>query len=359
MIRRTANDPNANNPIRNLAMDHANEAIFQRNYLSRIIQYDIQATYRDTDPKTKLIRAAGRINRLMNPRRPKKLTDEQKEKIKREPALGKSRFQCEKLFREIRNEFTFVYRAKGKPIHDHYQRARLDTYGAIKTREQAILTKIQARYNAIIPLQDMQEQINGNTKSIETQLTRDVVKYDFAEKFRLAGIFLTSRSKKEYKITDQAIFVDDLARLCRRYETRVSTRKRKWSSSAKIKIEETKSKETESKTEKALTPEPEEPRAKRTRACDSPQTAIPVDCKPFQCLVCIGRTELSIENRLHNYGSKDSLKRHFHRTHPKFKNNSVCPHPRCLGVVLELKTDFLNHAALVHGIFMHERTWLE
>ena len=359
LTRRTADDPNANDPTRNLAMDHADGAIFQRNYLSRMIRYDIQAAYRGTDPKTELIRAAGRMSRLMDPRRPKKLADEQKENIRQEAAIKKLRSQCEQLFYDIRNEFTFVYRAKGKPIHDHYQKARLDAHGAIRARERAILIEIQARYDATMPLQDMQEQINGNTESIETQLTRDMVKYSFAERFRLADVFLTSRSKRQYNVTDRAIFVDDLTSLCGRYETRVSNRKRKRSPSIKIKVEDTKAKEVESEVEEASTPEPDEPIAKCTRACDSPCAFIPVSCKPFQCLICIGRTELSIEDRLHNYGSKDSLKRHFHRTHRKFNDNSVCPHPQCPDVYLELKSDFLNHAALTHGIFMHERTWSE
>ncbi|MCJ1249974.1 hypothetical protein MMC30_007200 [Trapelia coarctata] len=352
-------DPNANDPTRNLAMDHADGAIFQRNYLSRMIRYDIQAAYRGTDPKTELIRAAGRMSRLMDPRRPKKLTDEQKEEIRYEPAIKRSGSQCERLFHEIRNEFTFVYRAKGKPIHDQYQRARLDAYAIIRARERAALVEIQARYDATVPLQDMQAQIDGNTESIETQLTRDIVQYSFAERFCLANVFLTSRSKEGYKVADRAAFVDNLIRLCRRYETRVSTRKRKRHSSIKIEVEETKSEDTESEAEEASTLELEEPIAKRNRTCNSPRTTILVDCKPFQCLVCTGRTELSIEDRLHNYGSKDSLKRHFHRTHPKFDDHSVCPHPKCPNVVFEFNTNFLNHAALVHGIIMHKRTWLE
>ena len=66
-----------------------------------------------------------------------------------------------------------------------------------------------------------------------------------------------------------------------------------------------------------------------------------------------------MEDRLHNYSSKDSLKRHFHRTYPEFDDHSVCTHPKCPNVVFKLKTNFLNHAALVHGIIMHERTWFE
>ena len=38
-------DPNSNEAVHNLVMDHTNSAIFQRNYLSRMIRYDIQGLY--------------------------------------------------------------------------------------------------------------------------------------------------------------------------------------------------------------------------------------------------------------------------------------------------------------------------
>ena len=44
-------------------MDHTNSAIFQRNYLSRMIRYDTQAAYGGTAPRTELIQAANRMSR--------------------------------------------------------------------------------------------------------------------------------------------------------------------------------------------------------------------------------------------------------------------------------------------------------
>ena len=345
-----------------LAMDHMNSAIFQRNYLSRMIRYDIQAAYRGTDPRTDLIQAASRMSRLMDPRRPKKLTDKQKEEIKREPAIQELRSQSEKLYCEIRDKFTFIYRAKGQPMHDQYQRLRLDTYSAIRARERAILVDVQQTYDAMVPLQDMQEQINGNTQSIVTQLTHDVLQYGFAERFRIANAFLASRSHTGYKMADRVVFVDDLAHLCRRYETQVAVRKRKRSPSNEIKVESSES-EGELEAVGFIISRSEEPIAKRTRSCESSLKSDLVKGKFFQCLICIGRAELSGDEHLHNYGSKYSLKRHFHRRHPKFEVNSYCCHPRplleCGKVIFEVGTDFLNHAARVHGIVMHERTWLE
>ena len=60
-------------------------------------------------------------------------------------------------------------------------------------------------------------------------------------------------------VADRAAFVDNLICLCRRYETKVSTRKRKRHSSINIEVEETKSEDTESSAEEALNLEREEP----------------------------------------------------------------------------------------------------
>ena len=61
-------------------MNYINSSIFERNYLSRMIRYDVQTAYLGNAPETELVRAANRMSRWMDPRRPKnQLTDEQKQ----------------------------------------------------------------------------------------------------------------------------------------------------------------------------------------------------------------------------------------------------------------------------------------
>ena len=68
-------------------MDHTNSAIFQRNYMSRMIRYDTQAAYQGTASRAELIRAANRMSRLIDPRRLKGPTDEQRENLRREAEI--------------------------------------------------------------------------------------------------------------------------------------------------------------------------------------------------------------------------------------------------------------------------------
>ena len=81
-----------------------------------------------------------------------------------------------------------------------------------------------------------------------------------------------------------------------------------------------------------------------------------VRCKFYQCLYCFGDTDLFLEERLHNFGSKYSLQRYFDRRHP-FRSREPCsfPHPECAVVTFDNIMHFKNHAATVHGIYMSDR----
>lgn len=110
-----------------------------------MIRYHIQAAYRGTASRTDWIRAASRMSQLMDPRRPKKLNDEQKEAIRSEPEIRALRSKKDGLFSPFREIYAFVYKAIKDSVHDEYQRAKLDTLDVIRSRERAILAKIRKK----------------------------------------------------------------------------------------------------------------------------------------------------------------------------------------------------------------------
>ena len=293
------------------------------------------------------------MNRLMDPRRPKRLTARQKDAISSEAAIQTLRTRRDDLFRQVRAKFQFIYKAKGEPIHDAYQRARLDTHGAIRQRERAILREIQKEYDATAPLQDIQEQINGNAETVNARLVVGLVEYPFPERFRIAKAFLDSESRPADDSSARLALIEDLILLCRRQEIRLCTRLRK-----------TKAQPYEIAVD-VDDPEPEPPQMQEepTDAGTDDKSLIPFKCQPYQCLICLGQARLSLGERLRNYGGKHggkySLKRHFHRFHEQFEFPTRCPHPdpSCAKVVLATRTLFLNHAAVVHKIDMDEKTW--
>lgn len=99
-------------------MDQASSTVFFRNYLSRMIRYDTQAIYGGRRPRTKLIQSANRMSRLIDPRRPKELTEEQSAQIREQSEVQGLRGRRDELFRRIRKQFCFIYRAKGQPIYE-------------------------------------------------------------------------------------------------------------------------------------------------------------------------------------------------------------------------------------------------
>ena len=57
---------------------------------------------------------------------------------------------------------------------------------------------------------------------------------------------------------------------------------------------------------------------------------------------------------MHNYNSKDSLKRYFHRFYQTFEGNSVYHYTKYISVVLELKTGFFK---VYCSSSLHQTIW--
>ena len=77
---------------------------------------------------------------------------------------------------------------------------------------------------------------------------------------------------------------------------------------------------------------------------------IPIECKPTQCIFCLGCEGLPAVTRLKSFASPGDLRKHFHRKHlqhhPKYQSID-CPHPRC-AVTLNNTEHLQNHAEVVH-----------
>ncbi len=60
----------------------------------------------------------------------------------------------------------------------------------IKARERALKKQVQAEYDAIAPVKDIQAQLEGNTESVDqTVVTSGPVRYAFVERSRIAQAF--------------------------------------------------------------------------------------------------------------------------------------------------------------------------
>ena len=197
-------------------MNHINSAIFQRNYLSRMIRYDIQAVYDDTAPRTELIQAANRISRRIDPRRPKELTEAQSASIRQKKEIQKLRDYRDKLFQCIRHQFTFIYRAEGQAIYDQYKKTKRAVNRKIKARERELIKEIQKEYDTIAPMRDMRAQLEEDVKLLSPILyTSEYIRYAFIKRSRIAKAFFDPLSTYDTKddMDWRVSIIDDMVSL--------------------------------------------------------------------------------------------------------------------------------------------------
>lgn len=87
----------------------------------------------------------------------------------------------------------------------------------IKAREWALKKQVQAEYNAITPVNDIQAQLKGNAESIDqTVSTSGPIQYAFVERARVAQAFFDPPSafNAEGDVNWRVSIVNDLVSLC-------------------------------------------------------------------------------------------------------------------------------------------------
>ena len=216
----------------------------------------------------------------------------------------------------------------------------------IKARERELMKQIQKEYDTIAPVQDMRAQLEGDVELLSPILcTSGRVRYAFVERSRIAKAFFDPLSTCGAKddMDWRVSIVDDMVSLCIRQEGVFRKARR----TRRIQARERDSDDAE---------RPLNAVKSESELDSSIRYLIPVRCKPYQCLYCLGDTDLPLEERLHSLGSKYSLQRHFDRRHP-FRVREPCPfpHPECAAVTLDSVMHFKSHAATVHGIYMSDR----
>ena len=167
-----SDDSSSNAAVRNLVMDHTNSSIFERNHLSRMIRYDVQAAYLGNAPEIELIRAANRMSRWMDPRRLKnKLTDGQEQDIKNESEV-QDLYSCrERLHDEIRYKFGPIHQAKGQEVYDDYIAVNRAICSKLRMRQRAVIKQLQDVYDARAPSRVLLNNSTDHPNSSNTRLS--------------------------------------------------------------------------------------------------------------------------------------------------------------------------------------------
>jgi len=338
-------DPNSNEAVRNLVLDHATSMIFQRNYLSRMIRYDTQAAYFRTKSRGDLIVASHRMSRMIDPRRARGPSVQQLQHLRQDTDVQELRKYQQDLYEQIRDKFYYIYRAEGQPIYDEYQHIKRDIDRLLKEKGRVLKAQLQADYDTAAPMQDMLAQLAVNDAILSpVQPCPAPVEYAFEENARIAQAFFDppSSAKCDRNLDRQISIVDDLVSLCTRQERRPRKPRQSWE-------EDTATSSSDDSTDIDIKMERSD--------SDAPiGCQFPLQCRPFQCLHYIGDAKLPLLERQHVFGSKYSLQRHFDKHH-HFQPGQNCPFPNdeCAQLALKSLMHFKVHAAEVHGIYMSDK----
>lgn len=306
-----------------------------------MIRYSTQDVFwnREADPQA--AKSAGRIGRLRDPNRPRKLTNEQGQQVRRLPSVHRLLESRDRVRGVILREFGFLRMAIGEPIHTEYKKLERMVNSTIRAEERALLKCIQRQYDESAPVEAIQLQIIG-TSAEGQELTSESTPMQIKIPER--------RQIAEAAMSDPAIFTGPKAlsrhikcsatmiSLCRQREGRCETRRerlsRKYSRSTG---------ETDTATTVVSTP--------TLPLSSTPEGCVPLTCQEFQCLFCLC-SNLPQEDREKRYAGKHSLQRHAERCrlrHFQEKDRIPCPDKvACRGMVFEGKSHFKNHAASAH-----------
>ncbi len=289
---------------------------------------DTQAAYRGLKPQTALMRAASGMSRTIDPQRPRRLTIAQQAEVQRHPEIKMLRQRLESLRKTFRDLKRTITSMQGTSLYDKYQKACRTHRNAIRRHEEAFLKEVRAKYKVEQPVLDIQRQLKGLPVTEERKMkTED---YVFVERARVIDtLFTFATNSIEEEIQRRGAAVSALTALCRLQESQGFRRRKDISSTTKPERE---------KTEQVVLRQA------------SLSESLPIECKPTQCIFCLGNEELSMVNRLWSFSTRGDLKRHFHRKHLRHHPDGqliACPHPRC-NVDLNDKMHLQNHAEVVH-----------
>ena len=267
---------------RNLILQHHNSTVFQKNYASRYMP-DTQAAYRGLEPQTALMRAASGMSRTIDPRRPRRLTTAQRAEVQRHPEVKLLHRRLRSLQQIFRDRKRSIASMKGTSLHHEYQNA-YRTHRKVQRRyEGAFLKEVRARYKVEQPVIDIQRQLKGLPVAEEEE--RKAEDYIFVERVRaIDTLFTFATDSPEEERPRRAAAISALTALCRLQESRGFRRRRPDREGASPAI------------------------LQLPTFSDS----FPIECKPTQCIFCLGNEELPAVKRLWSFSSHGDLKRHFH-----------------------------------------------
>jgi hypothetical protein len=312
-------------------MQHADTRTFLKHYLSRRVTVDTQAIVRGLDPQNALMRAACRMSRSIDPRRPQELTNEQSLSVNLSPRICGLLQAREKLKCKLKREATKnpVYQELSRHINNERQCQR-----------HALLKEVQERWDKEQPVIDIERQLSGVKFTEDVRTNLESLDDKPPEQKRLIATVMTlPATTLEDEIRRRNAAINSITAYCKVEEGGCDLPSRKRDStdtiSTIVKVEED--------TCPLVAAEP------LRQAFSMAMQSVYQEKRPKICFVCLGNQNLSMSKRTSSFSTPGDLSKHFRRKHLsnlKAGEDIIC---NLCKISLQNKMHLQNHAMSIHG----------
>ncbi|KAF2844512.1 hypothetical protein T440DRAFT_548498 [Plenodomus tracheiphilus IPT5] len=338
---------------RNQTMGHLGST-YEKYYTPTHIARDFQSIYFGSPSEALLIESVARMGLSRDRRAPTELDNEQKGRLRNDPAITILRGEREVYKNQLYDQgLRPLVEGEGTDFYKKYEDTKRKIGSTYQRLYRERLYSAIHEFHESIDTIEIAKQLSG--KAAAEVLTLPAIEFELRERATIAGMLFKPIQGDNSRVR----FVRNLTDLCHKQETRKpKALKRKKVNS--VLYEPTGSNYSNKRKTGAdgiekSSPDQDGEIARDER--DAPQRekfldgGYPVKLPHPVCLICIGNEEFSYARRMRRISRKDVLKKHVenHFRLPELQSGFPCRHPSCSDVLVGMM-QFKRHALDIHGV---------
>ncbi|KAJ8110847.1 hypothetical protein OPT61_g6412 [Boeremia exigua] len=306
--------------LRNLIMKHANTDVFLNHYLSRRITIDTQAIVRGLAPQSEMMRAACRMSRNIDPKRPRHLTREQSESVNNDPQVRKLTRQLEK------SKASLAGKSNPEDLHRKLRNER-------QKLRYGLRNQIRKEYDRKQAEQDIQQQLSGEVfeQKMIAEAAGDTGRTPEHVALIEAIMSLPETSLSE-EVHRRVKAIEAVSQYCKLEEGMTSRSRR-------LRYQDDGDGQTITNT--------------YDKDLESARNELCTHKRPRICFLCLGNEQLDIRLRTYRFYTPGDLSKHFKKKHLAQLRKGESVRCRLCSVDCEDQTSLQRHAFDAHGTVSH------
>lgn len=309
---------------------------FNGAYINERVRLNVQDAYLESEvTEDGLTRAFTHMSIRSHPDAPTKAPSELvRQLVDADPGVASLQQECDQKHRQIKGTYRFIKHAP-KAVRQEYSELKKRLKNEKKSIEDELHVEYRKDYDFRAHNEMMKMQLNPSAIQ-ESSSCRPIIQHQLIERTQLQQVLcdfsknLTSQEVISRKVAAIKLWIA----LASRRELQTHQPRRPPAACENTAIKQ----------------EPPSP---------APQPQLeefPLICKKTQCILCLGDTRVSYEQRTRTFSRVSHMMTHVQNVHhlDLLPTNQpvICVHPACVAseIVLENKEYFKNHVKTVHGI---------